>query len=391
MTNQGRGERRKRILFVTPWYPSARDPVKGTFVREYARAVSLSNDVVVAAFSGWSASNRGSYRITPSVDDGIRVYRFAVKPTAVPLIGTCQSYVSIWTVFGILKKKGWLPDVIHVHVYSFAPPAIMLKKTNRIPVVVSEHSTVFMRGGLPLKERLKARWSLNSADIVLPVSEGLARRLRAYGISKRQEVVPNTVDTDVFVENAVVRKAPSAMKRILVVGLLHDQKGYPVLFDALAALRARRRDFVVDVIGDGARRDAYKAKVRCLRLSTVVRFRGLQPRRLVHRYMARCDFFVLPSLVETFGVVFIEALACGRPVIASDIDGPREIVTETNGVLVPPGHPEKLAAAIERMLDTYWLYNTKEISRQAREKYGYASVGRRLDRIYTELLEQRRR
>lgn len=98
--------------------------------------------------------------------------------------------------------------------------------------------------------------------------------------------------------------------------------------------------------------------------------------------MQRCDFFVLPSLFETFGVTLIEAMACGKPVIASDIGGPKEIVTEKVGKLVPPGDSETLAEAVDYMLDHYREYDPEKIVQYVRQRYSYQAVGKECDRVY---------
>ena len=81
---------------------------------------------------------------------------------------------------------------------------------------------------------------------------------------------------------------------------------------------------------------------------------------------------------ETFGVVYIEAMACGKPVIASDIGGPKEIITPDTGILVPPGNSEALSKAIEFMLDNCSSYSAEKISQYAKERFSYETVGKML-------------
>jgi len=98
--------------------------------------------------------------------------------------------------------------------------------------------------------------------------------------------------------------------------------------------------------------------------------------------MRNCDFFVLPSLYENFGVVYIEAMACGKPVIGTNAGGPVEIINKETGILVPPKDQESLINAINYMLDHYQEYSSEKISRYAKENFNYEVVGKKIDEIY---------
>ena len=117
-----------------------------------------------------------------------------------------------------------------------------------------------------------------------------------------------------------------------------------------------------------------------------MRFHGAKPKEEVAEFMKRCDFFVQPSLWETFGVVYIEAMACGKPVIACDIPGPDEFINGDVGVLVPPKDVDALAKAIEFMLDHSGDYSSEYIANYVRERFGYEVVGKRLDEVYHEVV-----
>ncbi len=382
---------RRQVLFITPWYPSESNFVKGIFVKELARAVALYGEVTVAAFAGWADNLKSFLRIDRSNEDGLTIYRFRLKKTSsVPLLNTLLSYWCIYKIFRITVRSGKAPEIIHAHVYTYAVPAVLIGRLFRIPVVVSEHSTIFPRRTLRLKERWKARFGLGHVDAILPVSEGLGRHIRAYGIHNRFTVIPNTVDTLLFNAAPPISKGQGIIKKILVVGLLHDNKGYPVLFEAVRILTQRRSDFIVDVVGDGEGRERYKQRVADLGIIDFIHFRGAQPKEIVSRYMKECDFFLLPSLFETFGVVFTEALASGKPVIASDIDGPNEIIDSSNGIRVKPGDAAALAEAIDYMLDHYIVYDYLTIARKAKEMYSHESVGKKLTGIYESLLRKKR-
>lgn len=101
-----------------------------------------------------------------------------------------------------------------------------------------------------------------------------------------------------------------------------------------------------------------------------------------------CDFFVLPSLYETFGIVYAEATASGKPVIATNNGGQTEIVNEKVGLLVPLGDNKSLIKAIEYMLDNYCQYDPNDLFAYAKSKFLYEVVGRKLTKIYNEVIKR---
>jgi len=256
-------------------------------------------------------------------------------------------------------------------------------------VIVTEHYSGFPRGLIHGLEKLKAKFAFERADLVCPVSEDLRQHIEAYGIRARFHVVPNVVDTLLFYpskDKAHVRE--DSKKRLLLVALLSPVKGVPYLLEALAQLREKRDDFVLDIVGDGPNRSEYEELTRKLGLQDIVCFHGLKTKQEVAEFMKQCDIFVLPSLFETFGAVLIEALACGKPVIASRIGGPSEIVTGKVGRLVPPGDSVALAETIDYLLDHYGEYDPEVLVQYVRERYSHEMVGKKLDYLYRSILRE---
>lgn len=425
-------QQRLKILFIPAWYPSEVNPISGTFVREHAKAASLHNEVVVLyAYPDPAPHPRGLYRLSEDIEYGIRTIRvryggllvcakrrafkaFSKPPqnqgdvakndstnsprlsvlnkvlkTLFLVTGDLLYYWSIISVFRKLAREGWRPDIIHAHVFTAGVPAVILGSLYRTSVVITEHWTGFTRRSLTRLDRLKARFALNKADIVLPVSNALKEAIEAYGIANTFHVIPNVVDTQLFaLLSPQTRPHGSQSKRILLAAILTQQKGVPHLLQALTDTKAKRSDFVLDIVGDGPNRADYQRLAAKLELNDVVRFHGLKPKGEVARFMQECDFFVQPSLWETFGVVYIEAMACGKPVIGSGLPVLKEIVNDDVGLLVPPGDVKALAHAIEYMLDNCHNYSAERIAQYAKQRFGCDAVGRRLDTVYRALIRR---
>ena len=357
-----------KILVLTPSYPTEEDPVNGVFVREQAVAVAELADVSVLHLA------RGHpWGVRPVHGEPVPTWRsgFPRRPAGLGLVAAA----------GIALRKLPRPDVIHAHFFLGAAPAIFVGGS---PVVTTEHWVVFLPEAqmpLSLPRRVVARYALNRSRVVVAVSETLSSALRDAGVKSPIVVIPNAVDDGVFHPPAT---PPSKPGRLLTVGILTAQKGVDTLLEALALLP---RDMVeLEVVGDGPARAELETLAQSLDLSEAVEFAGFLPKVAVAERMRSAGLFVLASRFETNGVVVLEALASGLPVVASDIGPFRELVDDSNGVLAAPEDPAALAAAIRSALDSPGRFDRAGIATAARRLYGRETVGRALIALYEEVL-----
>jgi glycosyltransferase involved in cell wall biosynthesis len=198
-------------------------------------------------------------------------------------------------------------------------------------------------------------------------------------------IIPNGVDTAFFVPAAAPRPR-SVPPRLLFVGRFQAQKNLPWLLDQLAEIRrATALSFALDLVGDGPLLPALAARVRELRLADAVQFHGWKDRAELRTYYQAADLVINPSLYEGMPNVVLEAMACGRPVLASRVPGnDTAVVDRSTGWLFPPGD----AASFSDCLRT--LLARPEITRQlgaaarvrAEREYSWA----RTAQSYLELL-----
>lgn len=414
-----------KILFLPAKskYPSETKPISGIFIKEQAKAASLYNEVVVLyAYPDPAPQPEGFYQISEDIEDGIRTIRAKYrgispylkrlvfrggkakqplsstisnkftstlkKPLSIPWImaEALLYYGSILAAFRRLVKEGWRPDIIHAHFSLVGLPAIILGKLYKIPVVITEHRPDFSSQMRTFPERIKFRFAINRARMVVAVSNASKKNFETCGVKNEFQVVPNTVNTELFYPLTFQNR--NERKRLLLVARFYPAKGIPYLLQALAQVKEKRQDFVLDIVGDGAERDKYEELTRSLELGEMVKFHGLKLKSEVAEFMRNCDFYVQSSLAESFGVAYIEAMACGKPVIASDVGGVRETVTNENAILVPPKDITALAEAIEDMLDSYTDYSPEKIAQYVKERFSYEVVGEMLDQIYRKVADR---
>ena len=378
-------KKRLKVLFLPAWYPSKKNPVAGIFIKEHAKAVSLYNDVVVLYSEGYDEKFKKIWEIvSDKKEDGIRTIRIKHRKSPIP---KTTYFIYLWSIkqaFKKLLKEDWKPDIIHAHIYSAGVVAVILGKRYKIPIVITEHWSGFPLHKLSLIERIRARFAINRANIILPVSKNLEESIKSYEIKNQFEVLPNVVDTKLFHQS--LNRKSNNKKKILFVGLITPIKGLFYLIKALSQVRQKRQDFVLDIVGDGPNRQEYEELTKKLEIQNLVKFHGLKSKKEVAEFMRNCDFFIQPSLYGTFGVVYIEAIACGKPVVATNLPVLQELIDKERGILVPTRNVDVLARAIDYMLDHYKDYSPDRISKYVRDNFSYKKVGEKLDKIYRRLI-----
>jgi glycosyltransferase involved in cell wall biosynthesis len=194
-------------------------------------------------------------------------------------------------------------------------------------------------------------WAHRAATHVTAVSEAVAESVVALGVPRaRITVIPNGVDAARFAATPPAVPGNGAVRRIGSVGCLAARKDYATLLEALALLAGRGRSFVVDLVGDGPERATLEARAKALGIAERVNFLG--ERRDVEQLLPRMDLFVLSSREEGIPNALLEAMAAGRPAIATAVGGTPEVMRDgETGWLVPPGSPDALAAALGDALD----------------------------------------
>jgi glycosyltransferase involved in cell wall biosynthesis len=369
-----------KVAVVPAWYPRTERPMHGIFVRDQVHAIARTNDVVVIADDGPRRAE-GVAGLRDSVEQGIRTIRVSYRADATR--SATFGYIrGVLAALARLRREGWRPDIVHAHIYYIGLVAELAKLRYRAPVAVSEHSSHFLLGTLNGADWIRAWLAFGLADVVCPVSRVLQRAIQGLNGRARFEVVPNPVDLSAFQPTPLPTSEPP---QALVVAGLEPVKGIPNLLAAAASVTSAGREFRVNIVGDGPERVAYERLAREYGLAERVVFHGYQPRDTIAGFLRDAHFLVLPSRVETFGVVMLEALAAGRPVVATDVGVAPEVLTEGSGMVVPPEDSQALARAIDHMLDGYGRYSPTSLAAPIASRFSYDAVAQRWDEVYRGL------
>ncbi len=278
------------------------------------------------------------------------------------------------------------PDIVHVH-EPFTPSTSMLTTLAAgAPVVATFHAYLdrsrLMELAGPVLRQVHRR-----IDAGIAVSEAAAAFVRRV-IRGPVEIVPNGVDVTAFARERRPADGLPEDRKILWVNRLDPQKGFGVMIAAFERLASELEDVSLVVAGDGRDRTEFDMLSPAVR-RRVVRL-GAVPHDTLPRYHAACDVFVSPALgQESFGIVLVEAMAAGLPVVASDIPGYREVVRDgVEGLLVHPNDPTALAGAVSRVLaDPTLATALAEAGRVRAESYSWDVVVPQVEAVYDRALE----
>lgn len=289
-----------------------------------------------------------------------------------------------------LQKSGAYPDLVHAHfVWPNGFVGAKLKEEYGTPFVVTAHGYDIY--DLPFrdaewKERIEA--ILNVADVVITVSNSNRECVERLNVTTPVKIVPNGFRHDLFypMRKETCRNAlnlPVERKIILSVGNLMEVKGHTYLIDAMSEVAQRRKDVLCLIVGRGELKHRLEEKISSLGLKQYVRLVGGKPHSEIPLWMNACDLFVLPSLRESFGIVQVEAMACGKPVVATKNGGSEEIVTPgKTGLLCDVADPRSLAESIIRALDMPW--DTDAIMKGS-GLYAWGNIGKEVLRMYSSI------
>jgi glycosyltransferase involved in cell wall biosynthesis len=378
-----------KVLFLTASYPVPEHPLLGIFVKEHARAVAPHCELAVVHLDR-DPSTRGLPRLTEATSEQWPTIRARYPASPTPLSYATNLAAAV-AACRRLRARGFVPDVIHAHFFLAGVPAVLLGRALRKPVAITEQWSVFLPDDPARLSRLMtrvARTAFRNADVVLPVSAALRDGIRALGVSTELRVVPNVVDEALFYPEAQAERNGTP-QRVVGVGGLYHAKGWEYLLQAVALLARERRDFTVDILGDGELRPEHESLASELGVTELVSFQGWLPKAEVAERVRAADLFVLTSRYDSNPCAVIEALASGVPVVGTAVGGIPDMVPEGMGLLARPGDPASIAEQLRAALDRRGAWDREAIARYASERYAADRVGRELVGIYEGLLSRR--
>lgn len=391
--DQKAGWKTMHVLHIPSWYVRQDDPAKGSFFREQAIALNESGMCVgVIAPDETPERKYDRFSIDTFDDNGVLTLRSRRKnwlPWNISPLDTVPWLAGGMALYRAYEKQHGRPQILHAQGLQKAGfLAAWINAQHGIPYVVTEHSSVYFRKKLPYWQKLAAGLPVKNAARRFAVSRALCDAMEQNWPSTAGswDVLPNMVQ--VAAERTPLRSTDSF--NILHISLLDENKDVGMLVRAFANAFGADMRAQLTIGGDGQERQRLQTLSKELGISDRVRFPGYLDRAQVAREMANADLFVLSSRHETFGVVLIEALAAGTPIVATACGGPQDIVTPDDGLLVPVGDVSAMSAALATMRQNIASYDAEDIRVRCNARFGKRAFVQRLTGVYESVIAENR-
>ncbi|NFG62122.1 MULTISPECIES: glycosyltransferase [unclassified Clostridium] len=382
------------IMVIPSWYSSPRNKIHGSFFKEQFKALSNSDEKITVAYNEiWPLTLIGKIKekrkINFSIEDNLRTYRykdFNYFPKN-PLMFKSFNKRMDKLYKEIVKKEGKV-DIIHAHsaMWGGISAAYISKKYN-IPLVITEHSSLKYAKYLKDSYRKHIYKAYESCDSLIAVGNGLKKELNTY-VNRDIEVIHNMVDLSLFNMEAECNKdAKNNTLTFFSCAFLEEGKGMELLIKSFKEVFINE-NVVLKIGGDGSLKSSLEELVKSIGMEKQIFFLGALSRQEVANEMKNCDIFALPSEHETFGVVYIEALACGKPVIGAKNGGAEDIITKKNGIIVEKNNEEQLISALKYMKENYKNYNESNIRDMTVKNYSEDLLVKNLKGVYKKVNER---
>ncbi|MEP1032944.1 glycosyltransferase [Ekhidna sp.] len=361
------------IFIVPSWYPSKSNPSYGIFVKEQITLMAKSRPDWKIGVSTWG---QGDHEKLIWVKDHFRnLQKFNKhgldKATVMDLPGFKEYYQPAlsWT-----KKfrKGNLREIIRCNELNYQAHALENGKPDIISVQacypgvlianylakkydVAVHLHVRL-GGFMFEKMLNELGSMKADLLSAIAGANLITATSNFHREQLKKWIPNASTFYNPVDIEFFQIGDNHKDYAIAIGRLEQEKGFDLLIDAIAKVP----DLKVKIVGSGSEKNKLKNRIDALGLRSRVSLLGEASREEVKDLIQKCQFLILPSTYETFGNVLLEAMACGKPVVATKCGGPEEIVSPESGYLAEIS-ADDLSDKIHQMLQNRHLFKAENI------------------------------
>lgn len=377
-----------KVFLIARGYPTKQDPTWGCFEKDQAEALSrLGHQVTILSVDTRFRFYWRKLGVQCDVHNNIATYNIFLLPYALLffLPKRIKDLFYAWQLELLYKRavqQYGKPDVIYSHYLSNTIKAIPLKKKYHIPIVAMEHWSQMAYPKIPNNTISTAKYVYSSIDQLITVSSALKNNIFQQ-IGCDSIVIPNMVGKEFHYLPSNLKKKESI--QLITTGRLIPEKHFDMLIQAIANISTPKLQLYI--IGNGSEKQKLQKLVEKLQVKDQIQLLGHKSKQEIVTLLQQSDIFVLPSQSETFGVAYIEALACGLPIIATDCGGPRDIVTQKNGLLIPINDQQALEQAIIQMSHNLNLYDKQSIAQDCQKCFVADNIAKHIAQILEQTIK----
>jgi glycosyltransferase involved in cell wall biosynthesis len=370
------------------------DPQMGVFIRKHASAVALYCDVTLLCVMG-DSDQKNPLEIEEKNEYGIwsvvAYFKKFNSPVSIfnAIINTFRYLEANRKALQYIEQKKGRHDITHA--YILLRPAIiawMLKIFRGIPFVISEQWSGYATGMFAKKNFVKkslSRILFRKASAVTAVSNFLKEKMEASGLHNQYTITPNVVEP--VEKKTSPLPSNNSIKILSVADLVDKIKNISATIEAVTEISKQNDNIEFHIVGHG--KDEKVLKDLAIKLGVLdkfVFFHGVKTNEEVFQFLHACDFLVMNSYFETFSLICIEAMSCGKPVIATDCGGPSGFMQPEYGIMISPGDTGQLKSALEKMISDFKNYNSEVLKEFALTNFSASETGKKFAEIYGQVL-----
>ena len=368
-----------KLLIIPSWYPTKLHQESGSFFRDRAHILKNNGfDVMIAAPIVHSFKDIFSYTSTMDLDffldDDLPTYlneTINIFPKSEKLHFYRYKKNAVSLLQKIVNKHG-VPDIIYFNSVIWAAAALSeyCNKLN-IPYIISEHLKEFLIvDGFSKFQKKLIRKTYGSCSGIIATSSALKKAISNSFPEYKSNIfiIPNPINEDIFIKKSILKKQSSF--NIICVALFRSEKRIDLVVESFYELLQSGEKAKLTIVGDGPLKSILIDQIQKLNLSDSIELKGYLSQQCMVKELHNNDFLVLGSEIETFGVVLIEAQACGLPVVATDCGGPSDIILTETGILVKPGSSKELTRGLKKMMYRLNNYNPDIIRSKTIQRFG---------------------
>ncbi len=404
-----------KIFFIPSWYPSQDYPIQGVFIKEQVFALAEQYPNMQIGVSIWGRNREDCLLwANQPLKSFKKIYKFYTQQKSIHLhqikenLHELENPVLIWSerilqgnfknilfaseknLLAFQSKVGKI-DLIHAQVcHPAGRIAAQLAQKYKIPYIITEQMSPFpfpaiLQKNGKLKKNYQQAYQNASANIA--ISLDLQIKLQDLHIP-HTHFIPNLTDEDFFKPSSKIEK--SKVFTFFTLARMEAQKDIPTLLYAIQKVLKTQKDIQFRIGGEGTQLKNYQQLATSLGIAENIKWLGMLNRTQALKEFQQVHAFVLSSLHETQGVVWVEAIACGIPIIATRCGGPECIVTPQNGILVEKSNPEALAKAMEKIIQNYANYSPEKIRQDFLERFSKKVITAQIYALYQQVIERGR-
>ena len=373
-----------KILILSNVYPTKDMPYAGSFIHRQVKALKTLADrnleVIVLHLDMRSARKKRRYGFYKNIIDDVNVYTCSVPCGPIPnILEIVYEKSAVFSLKKIMEIEGTI-DVIHAHFTIMGCCAAVIKEKFHIPIVLTEHSSALIEQSAEKSTIRQCKRAYKSADKLVAVGSNLAKHMRAF-TEKEILIIPNVLP-QMFKEGDICKGENREFRFISVVGMATKDKKLDLLLQAFYDLSFKYSNICLWVVGEGSIIESLKKECAPMKCNKRIRFLGTVNNEKLPDVYRKCNCFVLPSVKETFGMVYIEAAGCGLPIIGCHSGGTDDIIVKENGLLAKNNDLRSLEKAMEHVVTHFYEFDSKQISADVHRRFGEKSISERLVRLY---------